>query len=45
VGGAWANNRGNCDWGDRDVTINNNNFNNNYNKNVNKETGTGQASG
>src|SRR4029434_886250 len=44
VGGAWANNWGDCDWDDGDVTINNNNnFNKNYNKNVNKGTGTGQA--
>ena len=46
VGGAWANNWGNCDWDDGDVNINNNNnFNKNYNKNVNKGTGTGQANG
>jgi Protein of unknown function (DUF3300) len=44
VGGAWANNWGDCDWDDGDVTINNNNnFNKNYNKNVKKGTGTGQA--
>jgi hypothetical protein len=37
VGGAWANNWGNCDWDNGDVNINNNNnFNKNYNKNVNK---------
>ena len=43
VGGAWANNWGNCDWDDGNVNINNNNnFNKNYNKNVNK-TGTGQG--
>ena len=42
VGGAWANNWGNCDWDDGNVNINNNNnFNKNYNKNVNKGTGTG----
>ena len=46
VGGAWANNWGNCDWDNGDVNINNNNnFNKNYNKNVNKGTGTGQANG
>ena len=45
VGGAWANNWGNCDWDDGNVNINNNNnFNKNYNKNVNKGTGTGQGS-
>ena len=43
VGGAWANNWGNCDWDDGNVNINNNNnFNKNYNKNVNK-TGAGQG--
>ena len=46
VGGAWANNWGNCDWDKGDVNINNNNnFNKNYNKNVNKGTGAGQANG
>jgi hypothetical protein len=46
VGGAWANNWGDCDWDNGDVNINNNNnFNKNYNKNVNKGTGTGQANG
>ena len=46
VGGAWANNWGNCDWDDGNVNINNNNnFNKNYNKNVNKGTGTGQGNG
>ena len=46
VGGAWANNWGNCDWDNGDVNINNNNnFNKNYNKTVNKGTGTGQANG
>jgi Protein of unknown function (DUF3300) len=46
VGGAWANNWGDCDWDDGDVNINNNNnFNKNYNKNVSKGTGTGQANG
>ena len=45
VGGAWANNWGNCDWDDGNVNINNNNnFNKNYNKNVNK-TGAGQGNG
>ncbi|KAF5406568.1 MAG: hypothetical protein Udaeo2_33630 [Candidatus Udaeobacter sp.] len=45
VGGAWANNWGNCDWDNGDVNINNNNnFNKNYNKNVNKAS-TGQANG
>ena len=46
MGGAWANNWGNCDWDDGNVNINNNNnFNKNYNKNVNKGTGAGQANG
>ena len=46
VGGAWANNWGNCDWDDGNVNINNNNnFNKNYNKNVNKGAGTGQGNG
>src|SRR5512132_2969633 len=46
VGGAWANNWGDCDWDDGNVNINNNNnFNKNYNKNVNKGTGTGKANG
>jgi hypothetical protein len=44
VGGAWANNWGNCDWDDANVTVNNNNnFNKNSTKNVNR--GTGQGSG
>ena len=44
VGGAWANDWGNCNWDDGNVTVNNNNnFNKNYNKNVNK--GTGQGNG
>ena len=44
VGGAWANNWGNCDWDDGNVTVNNNNnFNKNYNKNVKKERGQGNG--
>jgi Protein of unknown function (DUF3300) len=40
LGGAWANNWGNCDWNHGDVNINNNN---NFNRNVNRGTGTGQG--
>jgi hypothetical protein len=44
LGGAWANNWGNCDWKHGDVNINNNNnFNRNVNRNVNRGTGTGQG--
>jgi hypothetical protein len=44
LGGAWANNWGNCDWEHGDVNINNNNnFNRNVNRNVNRGTGTGQG--
>ena len=44
VGGAWANNWGDCDWDDGNVNINNNNnFNKNYNKNVNQRNGAGQG--
>src|SRR5262249_22234712 len=39
LGGAWANNWGNCDWNHGDVNINNNNnFNRNVNRNVNRGT-------
>jgi Protein of unknown function (DUF3300) len=40
LGGAWANNWGNCNWNHGDVNINNNN---NFNRNVNRGTGTGQG--
>jgi hypothetical protein len=44
LGGAWANNWGNCDWNRGDVNINNNNnFNRNVNRNVNRGAGTGQG--
>src|SRR5215831_5918207 len=44
LGGAWANNWGNCDWNRGDVNINNNNnFNRNVNRNVNRGTATGQG--
>src|SRR5882724_7411271 len=44
LGGAWANNWGNCDWKHGDVNINNNNnFNRNVNRNVNRGTVTGQG--
>jgi len=44
LGGAWANNWGNCDWNHGDVNINNNNnFNRNVNRNVNRGTATGQS--
>jgi hypothetical protein len=44
LGGAWANNWGNCNWNRGDVNINNNNnFNRNVNRNVNRGTGTGQG--
>src|SRR5262245_13589232 len=44
LGGAWANNWGNCDWNHGDVNINNNNnFNRNANRNVNRATATGQS--
>src|SRR6266480_2701042 len=44
LGGAWANNWGNCDWNHGDVNINNNNnFNRNVNRNVNRGTGIGQG--
>jgi uncharacterized protein DUF3300 len=44
LGGAWANNWGNCDWNHGDVNINNNNnFNRNVNRNVNRGAGTGQG--
>jgi Protein of unknown function (DUF3300) len=44
LGGAWANNWGNCDWKRGDVNINNNNnFNRNVNRNVNRGTATGQG--
>ncbi|HEY2235332.1 MAG TPA: DUF3300 domain-containing protein, partial [Candidatus Angelobacter sp.] len=40
LGGAWANNWGNCDWKHGDVNINNNNsFNRNTNRTVNRGTG------
>src|SRR5215831_11877731 len=40
LGGAWANNWGNCDWNHGDVNINNNNnFNRNTNRTVNRGTG------
>jgi hypothetical protein len=39
LGGAWANNWGNCNWNHGDVNINNkNNFNRNVNRNVNRGT-------
>src|SRR5205085_2670183 len=42
LGAAWANNWGNCNWGNGDVTINNkNNFNQNNINNINR----GQQSG
>src|SRR4029077_5813267 len=44
LGGAWANNWGNCDWKHGDVNINNNNnFNRNVNRSVSRGTGTGQG--
>jgi Protein of unknown function (DUF3300) len=44
LGGAWANNWGNCNWNHGDVNINNNNsFNRNVNRNVNRGAGTGQG--
>ena len=44
LGGAWANNWGNCDWKRGDVNINNNNnFNRNVNRNVNRGTVSGQG--
>src|SRR5438067_8855689 len=37
LGAAWANNWGNCNWGHRDITINNNNnFNRNNINNINR---------
>src|SRR5947208_7257981 len=37
LGAAWANNWGNCNWGHRDITINNNNnFNRNNVNNINR---------
>jgi Protein of unknown function (DUF3300) len=39
LGGAWANNWGNCNWNHGDININNNNnFNRNVNRNVNRGT-------
>jgi hypothetical protein len=44
LGGAWANNWGNCNWNHGDVNINNNNnFNKNVNRTVNRGTGAGQG--
>src|SRR5207249_4111773 len=37
LGAAWANNWGNCNWGHRDITFNNNNnFNRNNINNINR---------
>jgi hypothetical protein len=44
LGGAWANNWGNCNWNHGDVNINNNNnFNRNANRNVNRGLGLARA--
>src|SRR4029450_13383640 len=46
LGGAWANNWGECDWNRSDVSSNNNNnLNRNANRNVNRGAGTRQGNG
>jgi Protein of unknown function (DUF3300) len=44
LGGAWANNWGNCNWSHGDININNkNNFNSNVNRNTNRTVNQGTA--